>query len=132
MFTFSGAGPLSWSTVALAIGGSPVAPPTLTTTLGLVEKFSAESMACVAMRYTPGLFSVTPTVPLVKQQAPLESFFIPTQRSQATCPLSGSVTGKLTVIVLPAGASVGVTLSVPDGGCPGFWAGETVTYSRPC
>ena len=50
MLTVSGTGPLSVSRVALAIGGSPVAPPIRTTTLGLGERLSVWSMAWVPIR----------------------------------------------------------------------------------
>ena len=50
MLTVKGAGPLVLSSVALAIGGSPVAPPIRTTALGLVEKLSVPSMAWVPIR----------------------------------------------------------------------------------
>src|SRR5438552_472186 len=68
----------------------------------------------------------------VKQHVPVAWYFVPTQMSQATWPLSGSAAGKFTVIVLPGGASVGETVRVPDGGSPGFEAGRTVTLVRPC
>ena len=50
-----------------------------------------------------------------KQHEPLAPDFCPIHISQLTGPPSGSVAGKLTVIVLPAGASVGDTVSVPVG-----------------
>jgi hypothetical protein len=64
------------------------------------------------------------------QHVPLALEFIPTSRSQAVCWPSGSVTAKFTVIVLPAGASVGVTVNDPDGGKPAFDAADTVMYWR--
>src|SRR6266536_2032531 len=67
----------------------------------------------------------------VKQHVPVAPFWAPTQMSQATCPLSGSVAGKFTAIVLPGGASVGETMRVPEGGNPGLEAGRTVTFVRP-
>src|SRR5438477_2383183 len=65
------------------------------------------------------------------QHVPFTVYFVPIQRSQATGPFSGSVAGKLTEILLPAGASVGDTVRVPDGGSPELVAGGTVTYWRP-
>src|SRR5262245_5275850 len=134
MLTVRGTGPLSLSSVALATGGSPVAPPMRTTALCLVEKLSVPSTACVEIRYTPALESVTVVAEPepMKQHHPLAPPPWPTQRSHFTGPPSGSVAGKLTVIVEPTGASVGETVRIPDGGCPGFEAGETTTYWRPC
>jgi len=103
-----------------------------TTALGRVERFKSLSMACVPNRYTPGVSSVTLVDVPVKQQVPLRLRCCPIHKSQATGPPSGSVTGKLTVIVDPVGPSVGDTVRVPDGGNPGLGAGETATFWLPC
>jgi hypothetical protein len=128
MFTVRGTGPLDLSRLALAIGGSPVAPPRRTTVVGLVERFSSWSMPVVENRYTPALLSWMLVVELVKQHTPLAPFFCPIQRSFKTVPPSGSVAGKLTEAVTgKIEGSVVVTVNVTEGGRPGLGAGETVT-----
>ena len=130
MLTVSGTGPLSLSSVALAMGGSPVAPPIRTTALCLVERLSA---------LVNGL-GPDPVDPRVVQGEGCRCAREATRASRAVLraqptgprplgPVSGLVAGKLTVIVLPAGASVGETVRVPDGGWPGS---ERARPSRSC
>src|SRR5262245_56272765 len=130
MLPVRGTGPLSLSSVALATGGSPVAPPMRTTALCLVEQLSVAATARVGLRYAPALASVTVVAEpeRMKQHQPLAPPPWPTQRSHFAGPPSGSVAGKPTVIVEPTGASVGETVRIPDGGWPGLEAGVTTTY----
>src|SRR5213593_1670525 len=67
----------------------------------------------------------------VKQQDPLDVPLLARHKSQAGLTPFGSVSGKLTLIVLPTGASRGETVSVPTGGPPAVEEGKTVTYLRP-
>lgn len=76
------------------------------------------------MRYTPGWFISMGIDGVVKQQVKPP---FPVPSCQAACPPAGTVSGKLTLIVVPTGTLFEDTESVPDGGYAGVAARETVT-----
>src|SRR5437773_2491387 len=125
--TVRGAAPLNLSSVALAMGGVPVAPPMRTTALCRLDTFSSPSMAWTPIRKAPASYMVRLVDPVMQHQpdAPVMPVF---HKSQATGPPSGSMAGKLTETTVPTGPLVGETLRVPDGGRPGLELGNTVAY----